>query len=613
MITDNSQAERLTLSPQTENLNLQHSIDLDATETEKEGEVPSLRRSSRQVKRPAFLQNFQYSSLPSRTSTVHSITQYYSHDKLSSPHQSYVLSISSDKEPTTFEEANKHSHWQEAMKAEILALERNGTWKLVDLPNGVKPIGNKWVYRIKRNADGTLARYKARLVAKGYNQVEGLDYFDTFSPVAKLTTVRVILALAAAQNWHLHQLDVDNAFLHGTLDEDVYMQVPAGVLTEKPNQVCKLQKSLYGLKQASRKWYEKLAAHLIHLGYTQTASDYSLFVKFQGDMFTGLLVYVDDVILVGNSLLEFQMVKDSLHSAFGIKDLGVLKYFLGLEVAHSTSGISLCQRKYCLDLLQETGTLGSKPVSTPLDPALKLTLDQGKPCEDVMGYRRLVGRLLYLTHTRPDISFATQQLSQFMSQPTDIHYTAALRVLKYLKASPGLGLFFPRNTPLTLQGYSDADWAGCLDTRRSISGYCFYLGNSLISWKAKKQVTVSRSSSEAEYRALAYATCELQWLLYLLKDLRISCLKTPVLFCDNQSALHIAANPVFHERTKHLEIDCHVVREKLQAGVVKLLPIPTALQVADIFTKALQPRIFQGFLAKLAMINIFPPSACGRV
>ncbi|XP_057426111.1 uncharacterized mitochondrial protein AtMg00810-like [Lotus japonicus] len=309
-------------------------------------------------------------------------------------------------------------------------------------------------------------------------------------------------------------------------------------------------------------------------------------------MFTGLLVYVDDVILVGSSLLEFQMVKDSLHSAFGIKDLGVLKYFLGLEVAHSTSGISLCQRKYCLDLLQEIGTLGSKPVSTPLDPALKLTLDQGKPCEDVMGYRRLVGRLLYLTHTRPDISFATQQLSQFMSQPTDMHYTAALRVLKYLKASPGLGLFFPRNTPLTLQGYSDADWAGCLDTRRSISGYCFYLGNSLISWKAKKKVTVSRSSSEAEYRALAYATCELQWLLYLLKDLRISCLKTPVLFCDSQSALHIAVNPVFHERTKHLEIDCHVVREKLQAGVVKLVPIPTALQVADIFTKPLQPRIF---------------------
>lgn len=200
-----------------------------------------------------------------------------------------------------------------------------------------------------------------------------------------------------------------------------------------------------------------------------------------------------------------------------------------------------------------------------------------------------------------------------MSNPTDMHYKAALRVLKFLKASPGLGLFFPRNSSINIQGYSDADWAGCMGTRRSISGYCFYLGHSLISWKAKKQVTVSRSSSEAEYRALAYATCELQWLLYLLQDLKITCSKTPVLFCDNQSALHIAANPVFHERTKHLEIDCHVVREKLQAGVLKLLPIPTALQVADMFTKALQPRFFQGFVSKLGLVNIFPPPACGRV
>lgn len=196
-----------------------------------------------------------------------------------------------------------------------------------------------------------------------------------------------------------------------------------------------------------------------------------------------------------------------------------------------------------------------------------------------------------------------------MSNPTDMHYKAVVRVLKYLKASPGLGLFFPRNSTITIQGYLDADWAGCQDTRRSISGYCFYIGRSLVSWKAKKQVTVSQSSSEAEYRALAYATCELQWLLFLLKDLRVSCHKTPALFCDNQSALHIAANPVFHERTKHLEIDCHVVREKLQAGILKLLPIPTALQVADIFTKALQPRVFRGFITKLAMVNIFPSSA----
>jgi hypothetical protein len=189
--------------------------------------------------------------------------------------------------------------------------------------------------------------------------------------------------------------------------------------------------------------------------------------------------------------------------------------------------------------------------------------DPSSPYHDIPAYRRLIGRLIYLTNTRPDITFATQQLSQFLSSPTEKHFQAATRVLRYLKKSPGQGLFFPKDSSLMLSGFSDADWAGCLDSRRSISGQCFYLGKSLISWRTKKQLTVSRSSSEAEYRALGAATCELQWILYLLKDLHVSLLKPPVLYCDNQSAIHIAANPVFHERTKHLEIDCHLVREKV--------------------------------------------------
>lgn len=391
------------------------------------------------------------------------------------------------------------------------------------------------------------------------------------------------------------------------------MMLPPGITSTKPNQVCKLVKSLYGLKQASRQWYEKLTSLLLLHGYIQASSDHSLFTKQSTSTFTALLVYVDDVILAGNSLSEFQSIKQILHDSFQIKDLGQLKYFLGLEIAHSQSGISICQRKYCLDLITDSGLLESKPVSTPSDPSSKLHQDNSPQYEDIASYRRLIGRLLYLNTTRPDITFIIQQLSQFLTKPTHAHYSAATRVLRYLKSCPGKGLFFPRDSHMQLLGFSDADWAGCIDSRRSVSGQCFFLGKSMISWRTKKQLTVSRSSSEAEYRALAAATCELQWLLYLMQDLKIVCDKLPVIYCDNQSALHIAANPVFHERTKHLEIDCHIVREKLQAKVMKLLPVSSKEQLADFFTKPLLPQPFNLLLSKLGMINIYSPPTCGRI
>jgi len=240
---------------------------------------------------------------------------------VSPSHCAFSLSIDSHIEPTTYDEANKHTCWQQAMQAELTTLENTGTWKLVDLPPHIKPIVCRWIYKIKHHADVTIERYKARLVAKGYNQVKGLDYFETYSPVAKLSTVITVIALSAINKWHIQQLDVNNAFLHGDLQEDVYMTVPQGVITLKPNQVCKLLKSLYGLKQASRKWYEKLTSLLLAHQYTQSTSDHSLFVKKTDTTFTVMLMYVDDEILAGNSLLEFQHIKSILHSAFKIKDL----------------------------------------------------------------------------------------------------------------------------------------------------------------------------------------------------------------------------------------------------------------------------------------------------
>ncbi|CAJ2648060.1 unnamed protein product [Trifolium pratense] len=570
----------------------------------------TLRRSTRTLTKPSHLSDYVCnlsvdSVQPSSTGTPYPISHYHSCANLSVDHSKFALSLTADEEPASYNEASKHDCWVQAMEAELKALAQNKTWIFVDAPPNIKPIGSRWVYKVKHKADGTIERYKARLVAKGYNQVEGIDFFETFSPVAKITTVRTLIALAAINSWHLHQLDVNNAFLHGDLHEDVYMSIPQGVKHNRPNQVCKLLKSLYGLKQASRKWYEKLTGVLIEHGYHQSLSDHSLFTFQNGTHFTALLVYVDDIILAGNSLDEFQRIKQLLDSQFKIKDLGQLKYFLGIEVAHSKTGITICQRKYCLDLLLDTGLLGAKPAKTPLDTSVKLHQDTASPYADIAGYRRLVGKLLYLTTTRPDIAFVTQQLSQFLSAPTQTHYDTACRVVRYLKNSPGRGLLFRRDSQLHLLGFTDADWAGCLDTRRSTSGYCFFLGNSLISWRAKKQHTVSRSSSEAEYRALSFASCELQWLVYLLKDLQVNCIKPPVLYCDNQSALHIAANPVFHERTKHLEIDCHFVREKLQQGIFKLLPIHTKAQLADFFTKALPPKSFLSFISKLNMLDIY--------
>ncbi|GAU22432.1 hypothetical protein TSUD_123190 [Trifolium subterraneum] len=542
-------------------------------------------RSTRLKHAPSYLSDYvcnQSTTSPgtqSSSGSLYPISDYHSLKNLSSIHHAFTVSLTHNTEPKSYLEACKFECWQKAMDDELEALTKTGTWVIVDLPSHIKPIGSKWVYKVKYKADGTIERYKARLVANGYNQVEGLDFFDTFSPVAKLTTMRLLLAIASIK----------------------------GVTTLKQNQVCKLQKSLYGLKQASCKWYEKLTSLLISEGYSQSTADYSLFTLHNASHFTALLIYVDDIILAGTDLNEITRIKKILDTHFKIKDLGVLKYFLGLEVAQSREGITISQRKYCLDLLKDSGLLGSKPASTPLDPAVKLHIDDSKPYENVSLYRRLIGKLLYLCNTRPDISFATQQLSQFLHKPSVNHYHAACRVIRYLKHNPGRGLLFPRKSDIQLLSFSDSDWAGCLDTRKSTSGYCFFLGSSLISWKAKKQTTVSRSSSEAEYRALSSATCELIWLTYLMDDLKVQCSKLPVIYCDSQSALHIASNPVFHERTMHLEIDCHLVREKVQQGILRLLPIPTEEQLADCLTKSLAAPKFNELISKLGLIDIYQP------
>ncbi|CAM8949089.1 unnamed protein product [Rhodiola kirilowii] len=367
--------------------------------------------------------------------------------------------------------------------------------------------------------------------------------------------------------------------------------------------VCKLHKSSYGLKQASRQWFSKFSEALISYGFKPSLNDYSLFILQTSQDYVALLVYVDDIILTGTSKSLIEQVKHFIDSKFKIKDLGTLRFFLGIEVARSNSGIFLNQRKYALELNDSAGLLGCKPSSLPMDTKHKLALSTSPVIEDPSKYRRLVGQLIYLTVTRPDLAFSVHVLSQFMHQPREEHLKAAHKVLRYLKLAPAQGLFYPASQHLSLQAFCDADWGACPVTRRSVIGYSILLGHCLISWKTKKQSVVSRSSAEAEYRAMTQVSCELVWLTILLKDFNVQISLPIPLHCDNNAALHIARNPVFHERTKHVELDCHVVRQHVSSGFLAPQYVPSSSQLADLFTKPLPGDLLTQLCSKLNVSN----------
>ena len=419
------------------------------------------------------------------------------------------------------------------------ALVKNGTWESVNLPGGKKIVGCKWVFTIKCKADGSIERHKARLVAKGFTQTHGLDYQETFAPVAKVNSIQILLSLAANLGWPLHQLDVKNAFLNGNLDEEVFMEPPPGFeQTIGKGKVCRLIKSLYGLKQSPRAWFERFGEVVKNLGFKQSQGDHTLFVKHSNEGKRAvLIVYVDDIILTGDDNGEIDKLKKLLAFEFEIKDLGEVKYFLGMEFARSKQGISVCQRKYVLDLLGETGMLGCKPAETPMECNLKFEAAQPENQIDKEKYQKLVGKLIYLAHTRPDITFVVGVVSQFMHSPGQEHYDAVIRILRYLKGTPGKGLFFANNGHFQVEIYTGADWAGSITDRRSTSGYCSFVGGNLVSWRSKKQSVVARSSAEAEYRAAALGISEGLWIQRILEDLKIQTSPPMKLYCDNKSAI----------------------------------------------------------------------------
>lgn len=595
------------------------SQDADPSESssgESSSTIPQVWRSSRTRKPPVWMQTYSSNIATVNAAELPTVADQY----VPYTFRCFLTSVTTSADPSSFKQAVKQQHWIDAMNIELDALEKNGTWIITTLPPGKQSIGSRWLYKTKYKADGSIDRFKSRLVILGCKQQQGVDFGETFAPVAKMATVRTLLAVAAIQKWFTLQMDVTNAFLHGDLDEEVYMSFPQGyrgwgtriASSESATStaqgsgsrlVCKLVKSLYGLRQAPRCWFHKLSTTLLANQFVQSKADYSLFTKTTDTTITITLVYVDDLLITGNSRSDIGWLKSMLASHFNMKDLGEVKYFLGLEIHRSLDGFFVSQKKYVTDLLREYHVNSGKRTKLPMETHHKLEPSKGQLLVDIQPYQKLLGKLIYLTVTRPDIVYAVHILTQFMQQPTTEHMLAAKHLLSYIAGNPGQGILLASQSATRLTAYCDSDWAGCPFSRRSTSGFCIMLGDSPISWKTKKQTVVARSSAEAEYRSMALVSCEVTWLSTLLLDMGVTDLPSTVLKCDNQAALAIAANPVLHERTKHVEIDCHFIRDKVNSGLIVPQHVPTYAQVADIFTKQLPAKQHSYLLGKLGVVS----------
>ncbi|CAN0873749.1 Retrovirus-related Pol polyprotein from transposon TNT 1-94 [Linum grandiflorum] len=514
-----------------------------------------------------------------------------------------TYTVSPVKIPTSYKQACGDPNWTKAMDVEKLALAENNTWDIVPRPPDALVIGSRWLYTAKFKPDGSLERYKARFIAQGFRQEYGIDYDETFAPVAKMQTVRILMALAAQRNWPLLQLDVKNAFLHGDLKETVYVECPPGFDKGSQDVVCLLKKSLYGLKQAPRAWFETFQNIILTSDFQQSRNDPSLFTKQSSRGITILLIYVDDMILTGDDSQGIAEVKGLLRSHFKLKELGDLSYFLGLEVSRSSQGILLSQKKYVNDLLDLARLSDCKPCATPMEVNLKLSKDDDGPLENPTLYRRLVGSLIYLTSTRPDLAYAVQIVSQFMGSPRQSHQTAVVRILRYLQGTRDHRMFFSSSASTQLSAFADADHAGCIDTRRSTSGWCIQYGQAFVSWRCKKQDRVSKSSTEAEYRSMSDVCSEVVWVQRLLTELGAAVSLPVRLYGDNTSAIRIATNPVLHDRTKHIETHIHYIRDLVHDGIVQLFYITSEDQLADLLTKPLSTSRHWYLIGKLMLIS----------
>ncbi|GIL88635.1 hypothetical protein Vretifemale_16557 [Volvox reticuliferus] len=513
-----------------------------------------------------------------------------------------VAATTIPKEPSTYEEAINSPeavHWRQAMDEEIASLHAQGTWRLEHPPQGANVIPGKWVYKLKRDANGGIERYKARYVAKGYKQIEGVDFDEVFAPTGCHATVRAFLASAAAEGMEVHHVDVRTAFLHGELEEQIYCEQPPGYVTGEGGEKCRLIKALYGLKQAGRAWHRKLEATLAANGFEISESDPSLFIKRVGSRVVRVLTHVDDLLIASNCASLMAEVKQYLAKSFDIRDLGAVSVFLGMEIMRNGGELKISQRRYAFDLVERFGLADAQPEAVPMKPNLVQLTAQGigvveqEPFEDATKYRALVGGLMYLAVvTRPDIAQAVYRLARYMSKPVPAHWEAAKAVLRYVKGTATYGIVYSRSEQLF--GYADADWANDRDNRRSTTGYVFMMNGGAVSWKSRLQPTVAASSVEAEYMSASFATREAMWLRKLMGDFGYP-VKTVHIWDDNQGAISLIRNPITSDRSKHIDVMHHFVREKEEHGLVSFGYCPTGEMVADVLTKPLPLAEFAKF------------------
>jgi hypothetical protein len=536
------------------------------------------RRSKRARKSRSYGSDFQLYLVEGSKDQID--TQYY-----------YCYSIEED--PRTYDEAVKSrdsAFWKEAIDEEIGSIMENNTWVLSDLPPGCKPLGCKWIFKKKMKVDGTIDKFKARLVIQGFRQKEGIDYFDTYAPVARITTIRLLIALAAIHNLVIHQMDVKTAFLNGDLEEEVYMKQPEGfVMPDNEHKVCKLVKSLYGLKQAPKQWHQKFDEVVLSNGFILNQADKCVYSKFDtSGKGVFICLYVDDMLIFGTDQNQVDKTKNFLSSKFSMKDMGEADVILGIKIKRENKGIVITQSHYIEKILKKFNYESCSPVSTPMDPGEKLMPNTGKPV-DQLEYSKAIGSLMYaMISTRPDIAYAVGKLSRFTSNPSRHHWHAITRVFKYLKGTMNYGLSY-MGFPSVLEGYSDASWINNAEDSSSTSGWVFLLGGGAISWASKKQTCITGSTMESEFVALAAAGKEAEWLRNLVYEIPIwpKPISPISIRCDSTATLAKAYSQIYNGKSRHLGVRHSMIRELIMNGVISIEFVRSQQNLADHLTKGL--------------------------
>lgn len=507
-------------------------------------------------------------------------------------------------EPSSYEEAIKseqNTEWKRAIVEELESLDENQTWEIIDKPSDcANVVGSKWVFKLK-TAPNEDPKYKARVVAKGFSQSDGIDFKETFAPVVRYDTVRVILSLAAIYDMEIAQFDVKTAFLNGILEETIYMKVPEGV-EHKDGQVCRLKRSLYGLKQSSRVWNSRFVDFVRDCNLKQSLSDTCVFYGTICNEKVILLLYVDDGLILSRSQRAIDIMIEKLQNTFKIT-LGKANYYVGFEIKRDREKktISISQGAYIDKIIRKFNMEDSKPISTPADIGTFLTSISDSDCEVSFPYRSAVGSLIFAaTVSRPDISFSVGDVSRFLEHPTQLHVNAVKRIFRYLNHTKDMSITYGSND-LELIGYTDADHARDIETSLSVTGYAFMLGNGVVTWKSQQQSRVALSTSESEYVALCEGTKEAMWLRDLLDDIGFGQNQGTTMLCDNLSTVRWVKNPQQHHKTKHINKKLHFVRESQRLGDIQLDHVSGEDELADVLTKPLSAIKFNSNIARLGL------------